>query len=88
MITKYGIYNPYTGRGAIRDLKPHGPHSVRHIMATHAVKKTYSYAAAASLLLDTEETIREAYAQFGPDNWFGWAQHWFGAICSKESGQR
>jgi transcriptional regulator with XRE-family HTH domain len=75
MITKYGIYNPYTGRGAIRDLKPHGPHSVRHIMATYAVKKTYSYAAAASLLLDTEETIREAYAEFGPENWFGWAQH-------------
>ena len=75
MITTYGIYNPYTGRGAIRDLKPHGPHSVRHIMATHAVKKTFGYSAAASLLLDTEETIREAYAQFGPENWFGWAQN-------------
>ena len=75
MIVTYGIYNPFTGRGAIRDLKPHGPHSVRHIMATYLVKKTGNYAVAAALLLDTEEMIRNAYARFGPKERFGHAQH-------------
>lgn len=28
-IQRYGIYNPYTGRGAIKGLLPHGPHNVR-----------------------------------------------------------
>ncbi len=27
-IQRYGIYNPYTGRGAIKGLLPHGPHNV------------------------------------------------------------
>ncbi|MGK9086388.1 hypothetical protein KXR64_21740, partial [Brucella intermedia] len=26
VIQRYGIYNPYTGRGAIKGLLPHGPH--------------------------------------------------------------
>lgn len=31
VIQRYGIYNPYTGRGAIKGLLPHGPHNVRDV---------------------------------------------------------
>lgn len=66
IITTYGIYNPYTGRGAIQGLRPHGPHSVRHILATASVKRTRGFSDAAALLLDSEEMVREAYARFLP----------------------
>ncbi|WP_152540631.1 helix-turn-helix domain-containing protein [Sulfitobacter pontiacus] len=66
MITTYGILNPYTGRGAIEGLRPHGPHSIRHVLATAAVKCTGGYSDAAALLLDSEETIRGTYARFLP----------------------
>ncbi|MFN7027627.1 MAG: hypothetical protein ACK4QP_24475, partial [Pseudorhizobium sp.] len=33
VIQRYGIYNPYTGRGAIKGLLPHGPHNLRDILA-------------------------------------------------------
>lgn len=33
-IQRYGIYNPYTGRGAIKGLLPHGPHNIRDVLAT------------------------------------------------------
>ena len=35
IIQKYGIYNPYTKRGAIKGLLPLGPHAVRDVLATH-----------------------------------------------------
>ena len=41
-IQRYGIYNPYTGRGAIKGLLPHGPHNIRDILATHILKQTGS----------------------------------------------
>lgn len=31
VIQRYGIYNPYTGRGAIKGLLPHGSHNLRDI---------------------------------------------------------
>lgn len=34
MIQRYGIYNPYTRRGAIEGLLPHGPHNVRDVLAS------------------------------------------------------
>lgn len=34
---------PYTGRGAIKGLLPHGPHNVRDVRATHILKRTGSY---------------------------------------------
>ena len=34
-IVRYGVLNPYTGRGAISGLLPHGPHGVRDVLATH-----------------------------------------------------
>jgi transcriptional regulator with XRE-family HTH domain len=65
IITTYGIYNPYTGRGAIEGLKPHGPHPVRHVLGTHLIKNnTVSEAAAA--LFDTEEMIRAHYGRYAP----------------------
>lgn len=66
MVTTYGIYNPYTGRGAIAELRAHGPHSIRHVLATAAVRSTGGYSDAAALLLDGEATIRETYARFLP----------------------
>ena len=65
-ITTYGIHNPYTGQGAIEGLRPHGPHSVRHILATTMVKLTGGFSEAASLLMDTEEMVRDNYARFLP----------------------
>jgi len=65
-ITTYGIFNPYTGQGAIEGLRPHGPHSVRHILATTMVKLTGGFSEAAALLMDTEEMVRDNYARFLP----------------------
>lgn len=65
-ITTYGIYNPYTGQGAIEGLRPHGPHSIRHILATTMVKLTGGFSEAAALLMDTEEMVRDNYARFLP----------------------
>lgn len=65
-ITTYGIYNPYTEQGAIEGLRPHGPHSVRHILATTMVKLTGGFSEAAALLMDSEEMVRDNYARFLP----------------------
>lgn len=67
IITAYGIYNPYTGRGAVEGLRPHGPHSVRHVVATASVKRTRGFSDAAALLMDSEDMVREAYARFLPE---------------------
>ncbi|MGM0743553.1 MAG: hypothetical protein ACQEVT_18520, partial [Pseudomonadota bacterium] len=83
MITTYGIYNPYTGRGAIADLKPHGPHSMRHVIATHLVKNA-SIDDAAAALFDSPATIIAHYGRYRPSErqrdamrraWAGWRQH-------------
>lgn len=42
-IQRNGIFNPYTGRGAIKGPLPHGPHNVRDVLATHILKMTGSY---------------------------------------------
>jgi transcriptional regulator with XRE-family HTH domain/integrase len=65
-ITTYGIFNTYTGQGAIEGLRPHGPHSVRHILATTMVKLTGGFGEAAALLMDTEEMVRDNYTRFLP----------------------
>lgn len=66
IITSYGIQNPYTGQGAIRGLKPHGPHSMRHVLATHIVKGAKGVDGAAAALFDTPETIKKHYGRFLP----------------------
>ncbi|WP_308311329.1 hypothetical protein [Shinella sp. CPCC 101442] len=67
-IQRYGIYNPYTGRGAIAGLLPHGPHSVRDVLATHVLKKTGSYEQASYAIQDTPETVMKHYGRFFPQD--------------------
>lgn len=67
-IQRYGIYNPYTGRGAIPGLLPHGPHSVRDVLATHVLKKTGSYEQASYAIQDTPETVMKHYGRFFPQD--------------------
>ena len=66
MIQRYGVFNPYTGRGAIEGLLPHGPHNVRDVLATHILKKTGSYEQASYAIQDTPETVAKHYGRFLP----------------------
>ncbi|MFO1247330.1 MAG: hypothetical protein U1E93_03700 [Alphaproteobacteria bacterium] len=66
MIQKYGIYNPYTKRGAIKGLLPHGPHAVRDILATHLLKTTGSYELASFAIQDSMASVMQHYARFLP----------------------
>lgn len=58
-IQRYGIFNPYTGRGAVRGLLPHGPHNVRDVLATHILKMTGSYEQASYAIQDTPEIVAQ-----------------------------
>jgi hypothetical protein len=66
LIQKYGIYNPYTKRGAIKGLLPHGPHAVRDVLATHLLKTTGSYELASFAIQDSMESVMRHYARFMP----------------------
>lgn len=88
IITTYGIYNPYTDRGAISGLKPHGPHSMRHVIATHFVKNG-SIDDAAAALFDSPITIKAHYGRYSPGArhrdamrrvWAGWHQFQGGRV--------
>lgn len=68
MIQRYGIFNPYTGRGAIKDLLPHGPHNIRDVLATHILKKTGSYEQASYAIQDTPEMVAQHYGRFLPQD--------------------
>lgn len=68
IIQRYGIENPYTGRGAIAGLLPHGPHNVRDVLATHILKQTGSYEQASYAIQDTPEMIRSHYGRFLPQD--------------------
>lgn len=67
-IQRYGIYNPFTGRGAIKGLLPHGPHSVRDVLATHVLKQTGSYEQAGYAIQDTADVVAQHYGRFLPEN--------------------
>ncbi|MEO7468541.1 MAG: hypothetical protein ABIV36_16115 [Sphingobium limneticum] len=67
-VQRYGIYNPYTGRGAIKGLLPHGPHNVRDVLATHVLKETGSYEQAGYAIQDTAEVVAQHYGRFLPEN--------------------
>ncbi len=67
-IQRYGIHNPYTGRGAIAGLLPHGPHSVRDVLATHILKQTGSYEQASYAIQDTAATVADHYGRFLPQD--------------------
>ncbi|MCC5604150.1 hypothetical protein [Nostoc favosum] len=66
IIQRYGIYNPFTKRGAIKGLLPHGPHNVRDVLATHILKKTGSYEQASYAIQDTPDTVAKHYGRFLP----------------------
>lgn len=67
-IQRYGIYNPYTRRGAIEGLLPHGPHNVRDVLATHILKKTGSYEQASYAIQDTPDMVAKHYGRFLPQD--------------------
>ncbi|WP_234885243.1 hypothetical protein [Rhizobium rhizogenes] len=67
-IQRYGVYNPYTGRGAIAGLLPHGPHSVRDVLATHILKQTGSYEQASYAIQDTPDVVAKHYGRFLPQD--------------------
>ncbi|MBI1198506.1 MAG: hypothetical protein GC203_11645 [Phenylobacterium sp.] len=66
IIQRHGIYNPYTGRGAVAGLLPHGPHNVRDVVATHVLKQTGSYRQASYAIQDAPRTIAEHYGRYMP----------------------
>lgn len=68
IIQRYGIYNPYTGRGAIAGMLPHGPHNVRDVLATHILKLTGSYEQASYAIQDTPEMVQLHYGRFLPQD--------------------
>lgn len=67
-IQRYGIHNPYTGRGAIKGLLPHGPHNVRDVLATHILKQTGSYEQASYAIQDTPDMVANHYGRFLPQD--------------------
>lgn len=67
-IQRYGIFNPYTGRGAIKGLLPHGPHSIRDVLATHILKRTGSYEQASYAIQDTPSMVAKHYGRFLPQD--------------------
>lgn len=67
-IQRYGIYNPWTKRGAIQGLLPHGPHNVRDVLATHILKQTGSYEQASYAIQDTAEMVAQHYGRFLPQD--------------------
>ena len=67
-IQRYGIFNPWTGRGAIKGLLPHGPHNVRDVLATHILKQTGSYEQASYAIQDTPEMVAQHYGRFLPQD--------------------
>lgn len=66
VVQRYGIYNPYTDRGAIEGLLPHGPHSIRDVIATHVIKTTGSFTLASYAIQATPDVVAEHYARFFP----------------------
>lgn len=67
-IQRYGIWNPYTQRGVIEGLLPHGPHNVRDVLATHVLKQTGSYEQASYAIQDTPDMVAKHYGRFLPQD--------------------
>lgn len=67
-IQRYGVFNPYTSRGAIKGLLPHGPHNIRDVLATHILKRTGSYEQASYAIQDTPQMVAKHYGRFLPQD--------------------
>ena len=68
VIQRYGVWNPFTGRGAIPGLLPHGPHCVRDVLATHILKQTGSFEQASYAIQDTPAVVAKHYGRFLPQD--------------------
>jgi integrase len=64
---RYLVYNSLTGRG-IRGVETFRIHAVRHIVATHVLKQTGSFADAGVAIQDSEFTARKHYARYLPSD--------------------
>ena len=87
IIQRYGIYNPYTGKGAIRGLRPHGPHCVRDVIATHILKQTGSYELAGFALQDTTQAVMRHYSRFAPSEKTAMAADILNQVWEKPKGR-
>lgn len=88
IIQRYGIYNPYTGKGAIPGLRPHGPHCVRDIIATHVLKQTGSYELAGFAIQDTAKAVMNHYSRFAPSEKIAMAANILDQIWGKPKGHK
>jgi hypothetical protein len=66
-------YNRITGEG-IPGVEMFGPHALRDMAATHALKQDASYEQAGALLTDTPEMIALHYGRFSPTDRIGISQ--------------
>jgi len=87
VIQRYGIFNPYTGRGAIKGLLPHGPHSIRDVLATHILKCTGSYEQASYAIQDTPDMVAKHYGRFLPRDKAAIAAQVLNKVWSSVSGE-
>jgi integrase/ribosome-binding protein aMBF1 (putative translation factor) len=62
----YICYNKFKNQYMVENLQPHSPHHLRHIIATHVLKQTKSFADAALAIHDSEKVTRDCYARFLP----------------------
>lgn len=68
VIQRYGLKNPWTGRGAVAGILPHGPHKVRDVLATHVLKATGSFEQASYAIQDSPRTVAAHYGRFLPQD--------------------
>ncbi|HEY8570928.1 hypothetical protein [Phenylobacterium sp.] len=66
MIERYGVFNPWTGKGALVGVLPHGPHALRAVLATEVLKRTGSFEEAAYAIQDMPSSIVDHYGRFLP----------------------
>lgn len=66
-ITRYHFVADSNRKGhGIADVMTHGPHAVRHIIATHIMKTTGNLHLAAWAIQDSVRTVEQYYARFFP----------------------
>lgn len=65
-MAQYGVRNPWTGRGVVDGLLPHGPHTIRSIVATQVLKSTGSIHLAAFAIQDHPLTVQKYYIRYLP----------------------
>lgn len=87
-IIRYGIYNPYTKRGALKGLLPHGPSAPRAVIATHVLKQTASYELAAFAIQDTPAVVRKHYGNILPEDKSAMVAGYINRTWQRQPGKR